>query len=352
MTAPIRVLVVDDSAYARRTLSELVTAATGLELAGAAADGREALDRVEKLSPDVITLDLEMPRMDGYAFLRMLMTHRPTPVLVISAHSARDHVFRALELGAVDFVAKPVAGGLPDVADEVVGKLKVLAGAALPAVSSRTTLRGLPALGRPPGDRPEGEPAKVSRVVCIGASTGGPAVLRTIFETLPGDLDAAVLVSQHMPKTFTGAFARRLDGVSTLRVSEASPGDRLCVGEALVCPGDGSLIVERTRDGAIARIDHQAFPGRIVPSIDRMMISAAGVFGKGVFGVVLTGMGKDGADGVVAIHEQGGLAIAESETTAVIFGMPGEALRTGAVSQSLPAHAIAAAITKFAGRRR
>lgn len=345
----IRVLVVDDSAYVRRTVGGLIANADGLELCGAAADGRDALDQVARLRPDVITLDLEMPRMDGYTFLRMLMSQRPTPVLVLSAHSARDRVFRALELGAVDFVAKPAAGGLGDIADEVITKLRVLAGAALPASLARTTLRGLPALGRAPATvAAVADSAVPTRVVCVGASTGGPSALRTVFESLPGDLPAAVLVSQHMPKSFTGAFARRLDAVSALRVKEAVSGDRLAVGEVLVCPGDGSLTVERGAGGALfARIDHQSAPGRIVPSIDRMMTSAAAVFGAHTLGVILTGMGKDGSEGVIAIHEHGGHAIAESEDTAVIFGMPGEALRTGAVARSVPIYAIAAAITRF-----
>jgi two-component system chemotaxis response regulator CheB len=371
----IRVLVIDDSPYNRESIRQILENTPGVRVVGHASDGNEGLRQVVALEPDVITLDLEMPRMDGYTFLRILMSRRPTPVVVVSSHSARESVFKALELGAVDFIAKParpVAPELETIAGELaakiaaVGRLQPVRLRARPEGGRVSTERAAiqvanevsgtePARGRrmpPPPERPAGPPApgRPLGLVCIGASTGGPPALKELFEALPGDLPVAILVSQHMPPSFTGPFARRLDGAGALRVREAADGDLLGPGVALVAPGSGSLVVVARPGGELA-VGIEPGSGdraRIVPSIDRMMESAAQVMGRSLLGVVLTGMGDDGARGVQAIRGAGGATLAESEKTAVIFGMPEAAIRSGAVDEVLPLDAIAAAIVKFA----
>ncbi len=349
----VRVLVIDDSPYNRESIRQVLDSAPGIRVIGHASDGNEGLRQVMALEPDVITLDLEMPRMDGYTFLRILMSRRPTPVVVISSHSNRESVFKALELGAVDFIAKPARQVAPDLMT-IAGELaaKVASVGRLQPVRLRARPESRPATAAPlsrdvaavaPGSRPLG-------LVCIGASTGGPPALKELFEALPGDLPVAILVSQHMPPSFTGPFARRLDGAGRVRVREAAGGDRLAAGQALVAPGSGSLTVHGRPDGELAVVVEPGGgdQGRVVPSIDRMMESAARAMGRNVLAVVLTGMGDDGARGVLAVRAAGGVTVAESEKTAVIAGMPEAAIRTGAVDEVLPLDAVAAAVVRFA----
>ena len=322
-----------------------------IQVVGRAADGNEGLREALALEPDVITLDLEMPRMDGYTFLRILMTRRPTPVVVISSHSARESVFKALELGAVDFIAKPARQVVPEL-DTIRRELvnKVLSVGRLKPVRLRAARDSTVGEGGAPAAV---EPATdLLGLVCIGASTGGPPALKEIFEALPGDLPVAVLVSQHMPPSFTGPFARRLDGAGAMTVREARTGDVLTPGLALVSPGDGSLVVTTLASGQIAvqveTIDAARDRPRIVPSADRMMDTAVAEMGKNTMGVVLTGMGDDGSRGVRSIHGAGGLTVAEAESSAVIYGMPEAAIQTGAVDRILGLEDIAAAIVGFA----
>ncbi|HTM23323.1 MAG TPA: chemotaxis-specific protein-glutamate methyltransferase CheB [Kofleriaceae bacterium] len=353
----VRVLVIDDSPYNRESIRQILEHAPGVRVVGHASDGNEGLRQVIALEPDIITLDLEMPRMDGYTFLRILMSRRPTPVVVVSSHSHRESVFKALELGAVDFIAKParpVAPELETIADELVAKVTQVARLQPVRLRARPETRASTeraAVVPPPA--PAAGPGAAGRalgLVCIGASTGGPPALKEIFEALPADLAVAVLVSQHMPPSFTGPFARRLDGAGGLRVREAADGDVLVAGTALVAPGSGSLVVSARPGGELAVTIEPAGADRtrIVPSIDRMMDSAARAAGRNTLGVVLTGMGDDGSRGVQAIRAAGGVTMAESEKSAVIFGMPESAVRTGAVDEVLPLEAIAAAIIKFA----
>ncbi len=358
MTKPadtIDVLVIDDSAYNRQSITQMLSRIEGIRVIGRAGDGNEGLKQVVAHEPDIITLDLEMPKMDGYTFLRILMTRRPTPVIVISSHSHRDSVFKALELGAVDFIAKPARAVSPElqtIEQELVQKIKMVA--RLRPVKMRTAAvkaaDATPLPGRPDGWKPGHEP-EVKGLVCIGASTGGPPALKEIFEYLPGNLPVAVLVSQHMPASFTGPFAQRLNSVSALEVREARSGDRLRPGLALVAPGSGSLVVEKAKSNELSvRVEtlEELPQPRIVPSATRMMESAVQAMGDRVMGVVLTGMGDDGSRGIVAIHEAGGLTVAEAEKTAVIFGMPEAAIRTGAVDEVIPLGGMAAAIVRFA----
>ncbi len=351
----VRVLVIDDSPGTRGSITAMLAGAPGLRVVGQAADGDEGLREALALDPDVITLDLEMPRMDGYTFLRILMSKRPTPVVVVSSHSARESVFKALELGAIDFVAKPartVAPELDTIRHELIAKLTAVG--RLKPVRLRSG-RAATATGFAPGPGPSA-PAQTAPhllgLVCIGASTGGPPALKEIFEMLPADLPVAVLVSQHMPASFTGPFARRLDAAGGFRVCEAAGGERLEPGVGFVAPGSGSMVVESRPGGSVGvRIESAAATRptpKIVPSIDRMMETAVGQMGRNTMAVVLTGMGSDGSRGVAAVHRAGGVTAAESESTAVIFGMPEAAIRTGAVQEVLPLEAVAAAIVRFA----
>ncbi len=351
----IRVLVIDDSPGTRGSITAMLAGAPGIRVVGQAADGDEGLREALALAPDVITLDLEMPRMDGYTFLRILMSKRPTPVVVVSSHSARESVFKALELGAIDFVAKPartVAPELDTIRHELIAKIKGLG--RLEPVRLRGA-RAATAAGFAPGPRsPETVmPAPhLLGVVCIGASTGGPPALKEIFEMLPRDLPVAVLVSQHMPASFTGPFARRLDTAGGFRVCEAAGGEPLEPGVGLVAPGSGSMVVETRPGGTVGvRIEsaEETRPTpKIVPSIDRMMETAVAQMGRNTMAVVLTGMGSDGSRGVAAVRRAGGVTLAEAESTAVIYGMPESAVRTGAVDDIVPLDAVAEAIVRFA----
>lgn len=350
----IRVLVIDDSAYNRQTITSMLSGVADIEVVGRAGDGNEGLKQVFDKEPDVITLDLEMPRMDGFTFLRILMSRRPTPVIVISSHSKQENVFKALELGALDFIAKPthhVSPELRTIEQELVNKLRLL------GQLRRVSLTGRPATPTPvpPADT-ERAPAAAGpmRVVCIGASTGGPPALKDVLAAIPAHTQVAMVISQHMPPTFTRAFAERLDRGSSLSVREAQEGDRVRPGVCLVAPGSGSISFQRDSAGDV-RVSIEPAPatpddarGRYVPSIDRMLTSAAEVFGGECMAVILTGMGDDGREGIVAVKEAGGVTVAESADTAVIFGMPEEAIGTGCVDEVLPLPRIAEAILRYA----
>ncbi len=370
-SSDLKVLVIDDSAYNRQSITSMLSALPGVTVVGRAGDGNEGLRQVTALSPDLITLDLEMPKMDGYTFLRILMTRRPTPVIVVSSHAARESVFKALELGALDFVAKPARGVTPElrtIEAQLVEKVRAIArltpaplGARLrPASGSRAaTMQGMSSVDASRPDTPLSPrerlgPADLRGVVCIAASTGGPPALKQVFEQLSPDLGLAVLVSQHMPASFTAAFARRLDAAGVMEVREAAMGDVLVPGVALVAPGSGSILVEAGSGGPCIRIERpiDSAAGRgVVPSGDRMMQTAAAVLGSGVLGIVLTGMGDDGALGTMAIRRAGGETIAEAESSAVIFGMPGSAIATGGVDHILTLEAMPTAIARFARSR-
>jgi len=357
--APVRVLIVDDSAFNRQTIATLLTEA-GLQIVGRAGDGEEALRLAFQLQPDVITLDLEMPRMDGFAFLRLIMARQPTPVIVISSNASKENVFKALELGALDFVAKPqrqISSDLLTIKDELIAKVQLVTQLRMVALTDRASAKMLNTTGQIPAitAKPTATTAMVTRVVAIGASTGGPPAITQILGSLDPTFPAAVLVTQHMPTKFTRAFAERLDRVTNFRVREAEAGDVLTLGTVLIAPGNGSLQLRRSSPTEPLRVD--IIPGnssnyteRFVPSVDRMLESAAQALGPNVLGVILTGMGGDGVRGAKAVREKGGRMIVESQETAIIFGMPGEAIASGAVDEILPLPKIADAILRF-GRR-
>ena len=355
---PIRLMVVDDSAYNRRNIAEVFASQPDVEVVGKAADGEEALRLAALLKPDVITLDLEMPRMDGFTFLRILMSRQPTPVIVVSSYSQKENVFKALELGALDFVAKPTAQIAPDATDlreQILEKVLLVRQlrASLPPLSRRAPLSGsLPPSGRV--SYPDSTPIRVApayvapkHVVAIASSTGGPSALLEIFSKVTPASAAGIVVAQHMPDKFTRTFAERLDRKGVVRTSEGQDGDRLGKLTGFVCPGRQCM--EVVANGAELRITVGApkAEDRYVPSADRLLRSVAQAAGARAVGVILTGMGDDGVEGARAIRDAGGLVVAESQDTAVVYGMPGAAVRAGIAQKVLPLPEIAELVAQL-----
>jgi two-component system chemotaxis response regulator CheB len=341
-----RVLLVEDSAAMRATLGRILEEVCGAVVVGAASDGEEALREALRLRPDLVFLDLQMPRMDGFTFLRLLMARRPTPVVVVSAQSSRTDVFKALELGALDFVAKPEDGAAPEALRDAL-------------VEKCALLRALRIQNLSPGEEAPGAPrraaggAEPAAVVAIGASTGGPHAVQRLLAALPVDVGAGFLVAQHMPERFTAAFAERLARTTPFSVQEAAGDEVVAAGRVLVAPGGRHLEVRRDAQGALRTVVLPPAPGALpqpVPSVDRLFLSVAREVGRRAVGVVLTGMGQDGRAGVSAIKRAGGLTLAESEESAVVYGMPQAAVESGAVDEVLPLEAIAARITRLGTR--
>lgn len=350
--APLRVLVVDDSAYNRKNIADILTTGSDeIEVVGKAGDGDEALRLASQLKPDVITLDLEMPRMDGFTFLRILMAKQPTPVIVISSYSNKENVFKALELGAIDFVAKPDRQFAPEgpIRREVLSK--VLLVRSLRPLGPTAQARLAASAPSPPrsAEAPAARPGGVPRyLVAIASSTGGPSALLELFSRIPDRFPGAILIAQHMPDKFTRTFAERLDKKGSVRVVEAQDGDAVVARKAYVCPG--KMCMELTgglspAGGAFSelrlRVVAPAAGDRYVPSADRLLKSVAQAGGSRAVGVILTGMGDDGVAGAKAIRAAGGAVIGESEDTAVVYGMPGAAFRAGVLNESLPLPALA-----------
>jgi two-component system, chemotaxis family, protein-glutamate methylesterase/glutaminase len=349
---PLRVLVVDDSAYNRRNIADILAGSDEIEVVGKAADGEEALRLALSLKPDVITLDLEMPKMDGFTFLRILMVKQPTPVIVVSSYSHKENVFKALELGAVDFVAKPTQKLAPDTSLRREILQKVLLVRNLRPLGMSPKLGSLPAPSAPSLPRPTLLPDQPSArsvaniaarfIVGIGSSTGGPTALLEILSRVPEKYPGAILIAQHMPDKFTRTFAERLDRKSAIRVSEAQDGDLVTARRAFICPGKMCMeaVVTPNPSGMgwseiRLRVGPPSQHDRYIPSADRLLRSLAPV-GSRAFGVILTGMGDDGVAGARAIRAGGGSIIAESEETAVVYGMPRAAVKAGVVNEILP----------------
>src|SRR3954471_10113148 len=348
---PLRVLIVDDSVFNRRSITEILSMSPDVEIVGKAADGEEALRLVSMLRPDVITLDLEMPRMDGFTLLRILMTKMPTPVIVVSSYNQKENVFKALELGALDFVAKPDRYADPDLAairDELLRKVTLARAVRIAPTPLAKRVPDAPLQPSAPEARPAGLAIPPRHVVAIASSTGGPSALMEIFSRLPDNAKFAVVIAQHMPDKFTRTFAERLDRRSALRVAEAQDMDGLGEGMAYVCPGRQCMELEMPPKGPLRmRVRPPDERDRYVPSADRLLSSVAYAVGKRAIGVILTGMGDDGVQGARAILDAGGIVIAESELTAVVYGMPGSAVRAGATTMTLPLNEIGDWIAKL-----
>jgi len=343
---PCRVLIVDDSAVVRQILSEILASDPGIEVVGTAADPLLAREKIKRLAPDVITLDVEMPRMDGLAFLENLMRLHPLPVVMISSLTERgaDTTLQALALGAVDFVSKPkldVTRGLQGYADEIIEKVKTAARSRVRAlvrspVVPKVTLASPGAASAP---RPS-QFRTTDRLIAIGASAGGTEALRVVLEGLPADAPA-VVITQHLPATFSTAFAERLDRHSAMAVREAGDGEAVLPGHAYLPPGGKHLRV--IRDGARwrCRIDDGPPVNRHKPAVDVLFQSVAQSAGANAIGVILTGMGDDGARGLLQLRQAGAPTLVQDEATSVVWGMPGAAFKLGAAEEQLPLEKIA-----------
>lgn len=345
--AKTRVVVVDDSALVRSLLAEIINRQPDMECVGAAADPFVAREMIRGTNPDVITLDVEMPRMDGIDFLGKLMRLRPTPVVMVSTLTERgaEVTLRALELGAVDFVAKPkigVSDGLRKLAEEITDKVRIAAKAHLrraPAASRTSESAEAPA-ARP-------APASIGRLsteklIFIGASTGGTEATKEVLMQLPPDCPA-VVITQHMPPGFTKSYAARLDGLCRIRVAEARDGERILPGHAYIAPGGHHLSVERSGANYVARVQVGEPVNRHMPSVEVLFQSAARVVGPNALGIMLTGMGADGAKAMREMRDAGSYNIVQDEASCVVFGMPREAIAHGAAHEVLP-------LTQIAGR--
>jgi len=352
----LRVLVVDDSAFNRKRITEILETVEGVKIVGKAANGEEALQMLSAVEPDLITLDLEMPKMDGFSFLRFVLARRPVPVIVVSSHSAKHNVFRALELGALDFVAKPSAAPgeqLDEIRQDLIAKVEMVRSleplVPLESLGRRTVSTVLRAV--PKDDtRPLPSQDTPQRVVVIVSSTGGPSALVDVFAWFRSDTPIAVLVVQHMPARFTRTFAERLDRLGGLRVTEAVDGDRLRAGRALVCPGGKCVDVVRVRDGYAVRVGEPALEDRYVPSGDRALTTAARACRRRTVAVVLTGMGDDGAEGVRAVAHEGGAVVVQSPEDALIDGMPRHAIRAAADVSAMPLRRIGEHLARLTER--
>lgn len=331
----VRILVVDDSAYNRKNIADIFGKTPEAEVVGRAGDGEEALRMAAALKPDVITLDLEMPRMDGFTFLRILMAKQPTPVIVVSSYKQKENVFKALELGALDFVAKPDRQISPEAADvrqEILQKVLMVRN--LRVTGNATRPMTTPVSTPPKAQVPTPQPPK--QLIGVASSTGGPTALLEIVSHLPSTLPAAVLIAQHMPDKFTRTFAERLDRKGRYRISEAQDGDVVHAKTGFVCPGRQCMELTEAKGELRLRTGAPGSSDKYVPSADRLLKSMALVGGPRVIAVVLTGMGDDGLLGARAVRDAGGTVIAESEETAVVFGMPAAVARAGLATQVLP----------------
>lgn len=342
--AKTRVVVVDDSALVRGLLTEIINKQPDMECVGAAADPFLAREMIRELNPDVITLDVEMPRMDGIDFLGKLMRLRPMPVVMVSTLTERgaDVTLRALELGAVDFVAKPkigVADGLKLLAQDITDKVRIAAKAHLhravpPAAGGAANA---PRVSTPPTSIGR---LSTEKIIFIGASTGGTEATKEVLMNLPPDCPA-VVITQHMPPGFTKSYATRLDGLCKVRVAEARDGERILPGHAYIAPGGLHLSVERSGANYIARVRDGEPVNRHKPSVEVLFKSAARVVGPNALGLMLTGMGADGATAMREMRDAGSYNFVQDEASCVVFGMPREAIAAGAAHEVLPLTQIA-----------
>jgi two-component system chemotaxis response regulator CheB len=344
MDRVLRVLVIDDSAYVRKVVKEMLSRSPFIEVVGAARDGREALELVEQLQPDVVTCDLIMPELDGIGFVREQMRRRPLPIIIMSiANETGDAALTALDAGAVDFVQKPTALATEkifEVSGELIEKVKAAANISLTRIHSEPV---------PTETAPAPSALVAGRhavdVVVLGISTGGPQALKQLIPQLPADFPAPIAMVMHMPVGYTEMYARKLDELSPLNVREAQEGDELRAGVALLAPAGRHLSFQRRADGkAVAHLDARPFDTLHRPAVDVMFQSAAEVYGQRVLGVVMTGMGSDGRQGAAWIKSQGGLVYTESEETCVVYGMPSTVVEAGLSDRSVPLGQMAQAI--------
>src|SRR5574344_1571977 len=350
MKSKIRVIVVDDSALVRSLLAEIINRQGDMECIGTANDPLVAREMIRELNPDVITLDVEMPRMDGIDFLGRLMRLRPMPVLMISTLTERgaEVTMRALELGAVDFVAKPrigVANGLQQLATEIADKIRIAAQAHLHRVG-RSPSAGAAAPAAKPAASSAGLLGRVSteKLIAIGASTGGTEAIKEVLIHMPADAPA-IVITQHMPSGFTTSFAARLNSLCQITVKEAVHGERILPGHAYIAPGGMQFSISRSGANYVAVVDEQAPPvNRHKPSVEVLFKSVAQFVGRNAFGIMLTGMGGDGAAAMREMRDAGSYNYVQDEASCIVFGMPREAIAHGAADEVLPLNKIADAL--------
>ena len=342
----IRVLIVDDSAYSRQTIKRIMDKDQSIEVIGISSDGVDAMAKTLRLKPDLITLDLEMPEMGGFSFLRWVMRKNPIPVIIVSSFADSKTVFKALELGAVDFIAKPTRVTTKqsrNLERDLLQKVKGTKELRLDRLSKNLELVEEQKTHPSP---PETKEQHVE-AIAIGASTGGPTALQIILTQIPSDFPVGIAISQHMPKGFTAPFAARINGISKIRVKEARDGEVLEPAKALICPGGYHMRFKKRGKKIIASVKEPKPADKYIPSVDIMMLSLTDIYGPGTMGVVLTGMGNDGKAGMLEIKKRGGYTIVESEETAVVFGMPGEVIKAGAAGRVLPISEIPAELMKL-----
>ena len=337
----IRILIVEDSAFMRIALEKMLRDEPDFEIIATAGNGQEALEKVLRLKPDVVTMDIEMPVMDGLVALKEIMRAQPTPVLMVSSltQNGAQATLDAMDLGAVDYVPKPGSTLSMSVFDLKTDLIRKVRGAAsgmpliirhrIADIGQKRTTVGVTT-----------QNTRIGKIIVIGASTGGPPAVRSVISPLPANLSAPVLIAQHMPPTFTTAFAQRLNSMCNLRVKEAVHGEVLQNSVAYVCPGDFQTRLELQPDGKLTFLitPNRAENLRFAPCIDTVFISASRLLGTGVLGLILTGMGDNGVDGLLKIREAGGFTIAQDKTTSVVYGMPRAASERNAAARVLPLH--------------
>jgi two-component system chemotaxis response regulator CheB len=344
-TTPIRVLVIDDSALMRKMITQMLQRDTSIEVVGTAMDGAFGLKKIEELRPDVVTLDLEMPQMDGLEMLRHITRRAPVPVIIVSSHSTEGarETFRALQSGAFDFVAKPqenVATTIDTIANELIAKIKAAGIARKPrpevAPIDAERLRAVRKPVRPPASAR----TNPSKIVAIGISTGGPNALLYLLSQLPADFPGSILIVQHMPEGFTQMFAHRLADSCAIEVKEAQSGDLLLAGRALICPGNRHMRVRKMPLGDVVVLADDPRVNGHRPSADVLFRSVAAEYGAKTVALIMTGMGEDGAEGIKYVKDAGGLAVAQDEASSVVFGMPKVAIERGHVNRVVALDAI------------
>ena len=355
----IKVLVIDDSALIRQMLTKILNSVPDIEVVGTAADPYIAREKIKRLNPDVLTLDIEMPRMDGLAFLNNLMRLRPMPVVMVSALTQKgaETTLQALEYGAVDFISKPqidISETFGTYSEEIISKIRTAARARIrPSLMKPERILKVPP--KYSADvilnhvqKPRHFYKTTDKIIAIGASTGGTEAIKTLLLELPAHAPG-IVISQHIPPTFSRSFATRMNHISAMNVSEAVDGQVISPGYVYIAPGDYHLLVERDGSRYVCRL-HQGNPvNRHRPSVDVLFRSVAQSLGPNALGVILTGMGDDGARGIKEMHDMGAVTIAQDEHTSVVWGMPGEAVRHGGIDYILPLHDIAEKVMSLCG---
>jgi two-component system chemotaxis response regulator CheB len=355
MSKKIRVLIVDDSSLVRQMLTDILNECADIEVVGVANDPLIARERIKALNPDVLTLDVEMPRMDGLTFLSNLMRLRPMPVIMVSSLTERgaQTTLRALELGAVDFVSKPkvdLAGTLRDFSEEICSKVRVAAHARVRARTDTASVQVPPKYSADavlPALVAQRVLRTSERIIAIGASTGGTEAIRAVLQTLPAD-GPAVVIAQHIPAAFSGAFTHRMDTVCAMSVCEPRDGQQIVPGHVYIAPGDRHLMVERDGARYLCRLSDGPPVNRHRPSVDVLFRSVAQNVGRNAVGAILTGMGDDGARGLKEMFDAGAPTVAQDEASSVVWGMPGAAVKHGGVKEVLPLERIAEAVLRLA----